>query len=125
MTSIDADTVKKLTDFLNALDQEGISATDIISTFKATKQTPVANIEKKLGIYQASNPNSKFHQTIIPRVGNVDSNGVWTGKGKNGQGKFVKDYHCHRNLDLEHKTLSEISKIKKQCKKKRLRLMSM
>lgn len=112
----DPDALKKITDFLAALDKEGISADDFVRDLK-TNQTPVTSVEVKLKRHASTDTSYKFHDSFIPRVGNVDSNGVWTGLGKANKGNFVKDYHCYRDLDLDNKTLSELSKITKACKR--------
>lgn len=108
--------IQKITDFLEQLDREGISPSQFIQTFKATSATSAPQTIKKLDLYQAADATYKFHNEVIPRVGNIDSNGVWTGLGKGNKKKIVKDYCCYRNLDLQHKTLAEVSKITKACK---------
>lgn len=115
----DPDAIKKITDFLEQLDKEGLSAGDFLKTLKSTtKPSVAASTEVKLGNFTGSSSSKyKFHNTLIPRVGNVDLNGVWTGLGKGGRGKFCKDYFCYRDLDLQNKTLSELSKITQACKK--------
>lgn len=54
-----------------------------------------------------------------PRVGGVDENGAWSGLGKNNLGAKPKSGLCYRKFSFSDKakSVSEINKIERECKK--------
>ena len=120
-TEIAKEQLLQVVDFLKKLDSEGVSAEDFVKAFKTTQTAPATVIEEKLKKYQSNDTSYRFHDTVIPRIGGVDGNGIWTGLGitKAGKGKYVKGYNCYRDLDLGTKTLKAVADINEVCKQRR------
>ena len=121
LSSSEQQTLQGLAQLFETLQQAGVSQADIVSTFKSLGQnqtsTPSAVIRVPFRQYSGLDKSYKFHGHDCPRVGGIDENGIWTGRGKAAKGLIIKDYNCYRKLDLGNKSLSEQSKIKAYCKK--------
>ena len=119
LSSSDQQTLQGLAQLFETLQQAGVSQSDIVSTFKSLGSQPTSSAVVRVPFRQCSSLDKsyKFQGHNCPRIGGIDENGIWTGRGKAAKGLIVKDCNCHRKLDLGNKSLSEQSKIKAHCKK--------